>query len=149
MRTSTRWWLGAGLAFAAGIALTIGYQKAYASDGFVKNSVDSFIHPPWSATKILAIVAAALMAPAFALGLAEWRAERAFRRAERELRAVRPLAEVVEYEGPEGNGLLFAGADGRALLLRPTAGLADPRVVELTRPAPEEPPPLADAQGVP
>ena len=149
LRPNTRLSLFTSLAFAAGIAITIAFERLYAADGFLRNSVDSAIRPPITPTKILFVVAAIFVVTSIPLALAEWRSERRFLRVEREMRAARPADAVTHYEGPEGRGSLFDGPDGRTLLLEPRAGVGEPRVVELP-PVPPEPvspepaPPSAD-----
>ncbi|HET6403353.1 MAG TPA: hypothetical protein VFH78_01795 [Candidatus Thermoplasmatota archaeon] len=145
MRPTTKLYLATTLAFAAGIAITIAFERAYAADGFLKNSVDSAIRPPITPTKILFVVAALLVFTSVPFALAEWRAERRFVRMERELRAARPGDAVTAYEGPEGRGFLFDGPGGRTLLLEPTAGVGEPRVVELPPLPPEAAAPPAES----
>lgn len=131
MRPNTKLFLYTSLAFAAGIALTVTFERLYAANGFLRNSVDSAIQPPITPTKMLFVVAAVLMFTSVPFAVAEWRAERRFVRLEREMRAARPADAVTEYRGPEGRGYLFDGPTGRTLLLEPTAGVGEPRVVEL------------------
>ena len=149
MRTNTKLALFTSLAFAAGIAITILFERIYAADGFLKNSVDSAIRPPITPTKILFVVAAIFVVASIPFALAEWRSERRFLRMEREMRAARPGDAITRYEGPEGRGYLFDGSSGRTLLLEPPAGVGEPRVVELppvppeTEPQPEPEPATA------
>lgn len=142
MRPNTKLFLFTSLAFAAGVAITIAFERLYAANGFLRNSIDSAITPPITPTKILFVVAALLMLTSVPIALAEWAAERRFVRLEREMRAARPADAVTEYEGPEGRGYLFDGPAGRTLLLEPAAGVGEPRVVEL-------PPIPADAAPAP
>lgn len=139
MRQGTRLFLYTTLAFAAGIAVTIAFERAYAAEGFLRNSLDTVFRPPITPTKMLFAAAVILIATAVPLAVAEWIAERRFVRKEREMRAARPADAVTAYEGPEGRGFLFDGPDGRMLLLEPAAGIGRPRVVELP-PAPAPPP---------
>lgn len=129
MRTGTKVFLGTSLGFAAGVALTIAFERIYAADGFIKNSLDTALRPPITATKILIVVAALLTFVALPIAILEWRSERAFLRLEREMRAARPADAVTRYDGAEGRGYLFDGAEGRALLLEPQGGIGAPRVV--------------------
>ena len=131
MRPNTKLFLFTSLAFAAGVALTVTFERLYAANGFLRNTIDSAFQPPITPTKVLFVVAAVLMLSAVPLALAEWRAERRFVRMEREMRAARPADAVTQYEGPEGRGFLFDGPDGRTLLLEPAGGVGEPRVVEL------------------
>ncbi|HUR69633.1 MAG TPA: hypothetical protein VM370_10335 [Candidatus Thermoplasmatota archaeon] len=135
MRPGTKLFLTGSLAFAAGIAITIWFERMYAADGFLKNSLDAALMPPITATKILIVVTALVVFTALPLGIAEWNSERRFVRAERELRALRPVDQVARYEGPEGRGFLFEGPEGRLLLLEPAGGIGEPRRIELP-PAP-------------
>lgn len=123
--------LGIALGFALGVLASALVVRAYGAGGFVANSWDTFFKPPMSATKVLGAIAAGLVFLALPFGIAEWRAERRFRAEERRLRDERPGAEVRDYEGDEGRGLLFADPAGRVLLLRPTGGMGAPRRVEL------------------
>lgn len=148
MRQNTKLFLFTSLAFAAGVALTITFERLYAAEGFLKNSVDSAFQPPITPTKVLFVVAALMMLAAIPLATAEWMAERRFVRAEREMRAARPADAVTHYEGPEGRGYLFDGPSGRALLLEPAAGVGEPRVVELP-PVPADAPPPAASEPAP
>lgn len=138
MKTSAKLVIGIGIALLIGVAATLSYQKAYDANGFFRNAIDSYMRPPWSYTKVLAIVSAAVMAPALLLGILEWRADRAYRREVKALRETDLMGDLVEYEGPEGSGVLLLGAHGRRLLLRPTAGVGSPRLIEL--PTSAEPP---------
>ena len=131
MRPGTKLFLLTSLAFAAGIAITIAFERAYASDGFLKNTIDTATRPPITPTKILFVVSALLIFTAIPLAIAEWVAERRFVKLEREMRAARPADAVTVYEGPEGRGFLFDGPDGRTLLLEPAAGMGHPRTVDL------------------
>lgn len=129
MKASTKlvvWTLGG---FTVGVLGTWLVVLDFQLGGFVKSHWDTFFKPPRSETKILAMVAAALVLAALPFGIAEWRADARFRREERRLREERPGASVTEYDGPEGRGLQFADATGRVLLLRPAGGMAGPRVV--------------------
>lgn len=147
MRPNTKLFLTASLAFAAGVAITIAFERAYAAHGFLRNSIDSAIQPPITPTKVLFVVAALFVFSAIPLAIAEWLAERRFVRMEREMRAARPADAVTAYDGPEGRGFLFDGPGGRTLLLEATAGVGEPRVVDM--PAPPEPSPTPDAPAAP
>lgn len=148
VRAGTKLFLYTTLAFAAGIALTILFERTYASDGFLRNSVDSAIRPPITPTKILFVVAALAVFTALPLAIAEWRAERRFVKLERAMRAERPGDAVTSYEGPDGRGYLFDGPNGRTLVLEPAGGVGEPRVVELPPlpPQPAEPSPPSPTQ---
>lgn len=152
-----RFGMGIALGFAAGVAASAIVVRLYGGGGFLANSWNTFFQPPMSATKILAVIAAALVFLALPFGIAEWASERRFRREERRLREERPGAEVRAYEGEEGHGVLFVDAGGRTLLLHPVGGIGAPRRIELppepplAEPAPE-PEPLAGtppAEGAP
>lgn len=131
MRPSTKLFLYTSLAFAAGIAVTIGFERLYAHGGFLRESLDTALKPPITATKVLIVITALVVFSALPLGIAEWRAERAFLRAERSMRSERPADVVARYEGPEGRGVLFDGPGGRSLLLEPSGGIGLPHVVGL------------------
>jgi len=131
MRSGTKLFLGTSLGFSAGVALTILFERLYAAEGFLRNSIDSAIAPPITPTKILALTAAILTFAALPIGILEWRSERQFARAERDLRTLRPADAVTRYAGPEGRGVLFDGPDGRLLLLEGTGGFGEPRRIEL------------------
>lgn len=130
--------IGLALGFAAGVAASVAVARLYGAGGFLRDSVDTLVRPPFSATKALFYVAALLILVALPLGVLEWRAERRFLRRERELRASRPADAVTRYEGPEGRGFLFDGPQGRTLLLEPAGGLGEPRLVELPPTPPGE-----------
>lgn len=144
MRTGTKVFLGTSLGFASGIALTIAFERLYAADGFLKNSIDAALMPPITPTKILIVVTAAIVLTALPLAILEWRSERAYVKIERDMRAARPADAVTRYEGTEGRGYLFDGPDGRALLLEPAGGIGAPRVVAL----PPVPLPAAESEAV-
>lgn len=138
MRPDTKLLLFTSLAFAAGVGVTVGLQAIYHDGGFLKDSVDLAFRPPITPTKVLIVITAALVFAMLPVGIAEWRSERAYVRAEQEMRAARPGDAVTRYEGPEGRGFLFDGPAGRTLLLEPAGGIGQPRTLELP-PIPELP----------
>ena len=137
-----RLWPWLALAFAAGVAVTIALERAYAGGGFLRDSVDQAFKPPYTPTKYLIWTTFALVFLALPFGIREMVAERRFVKQERAMRASRPADAVTEYVGPEGRGYLFDGPGGRTLLLEPVGGLTHPRTVELppVPPAPPAPP---------
>lgn len=135
-------WLIAALAFAAGVFVTILFERLYAGGGFLRDTIDTVTRPPITPTKVLFYAAALLVAIALPLAIGEWLGERRFLRMEREMRAARPEDAVTAHDGPEGRGFLFDGPSARTLLLEPTGGLGRPRVVDL----PAAPSPPTEAQ---
>jgi hypothetical protein len=131
MRTGTKITLFTLAAFAAGVGATLWLQHLYHAGGFFRDSWDAATRPPIGATKILIVITILVVFTALPIGIVEWRSERAFHRAQRELRMTRPADEVSRYDGPEGRGFLFAGPERRLLLLEPVGGMGEPRIVEL------------------
>lgn len=148
MRANTKLFLFTTLAFAAGIAITIFFERVYANGGFLRDSLDTALRPPITATKVLIVVTALLVFSALPLAIAEWRAEKRFVKLEREMRAARPADAVTVYEGPEGRGFLFDGPDGRTLLLEAQGGVGEPTVIELP-PVPPAPPQVEPSPSAP
>jgi hypothetical protein len=136
-------WLIAALAFAAGVFVTILFERVYARGGFLRDTIDTVTRPPITPTKVLFYVAALLVLVALPIAIGEWLGERRFLRLEREMRAARPADAVTVHEGPEGRGFLFDGPGGRTLLIEPAGGLGRPRVIEM--PPPPAPPLPEDA----
>lgn len=145
MRAVTKVFLGTSLGFAAGVAVTVSFERMYAAQGFLRNSLDAALMPPITPTKVLIVVTALVVLSALPLAILEWTSERAYLKVEREMRAARVADAVSRYEGPEGRGYLFDGAQGRALLLEPAGGIGAPRVVALPPPPPAPPEPAGDA----
>lgn len=116
---------------AEGVAAVLAVLAGASVAAFYLGPKVGLLALPLSATKVFAIAGILFIAAALALAVLEGLAGRRFKLAERELRAVRPEDAVAPYEGPEGDGLLFEGPDGRLLLLRPRSGLGAPQRVEL------------------
>lgn len=145
MRPGTKLFVFTSLAFAAGIAVTLGLQRVYDAGGFLKDSLDHAFDPPHTPTKTLFMVAATAIFLALPIAIAEWASTSRFRRRERELRETRPADDVNPYEGPEGRGLLFDGPDGRLLLAEPRGGIGAPVEIPMPPLPPPEPAPVAEA----
>lgn len=139
MRAGTKLFLGTSLGFSAGVGVTIALQRIYRAGGFLKDSLDIAFGDPTTPTKVLILVAAGITLVALPFGILEWRSDRRFLRVEREMRVARPFDQVSRYEGPEGRGFLFEGAEARTLLIEPTGGIGEPRVVELPLVPPSAP----------
>lgn len=107
------------------------HQRLMAKGGLYRNSLDTAFSDPVTGTKVLMMASAAIIALALPLALADWRAERRYKRAVEQMRARRWLSSHEPYAGPEGTGALFAGPEGRVLVLRALGGLGAPRIVEL------------------
>lgn len=138
----TRVVVGVTLGFAAGVAATLAAQAVYAREGVIRHYWDTLVNPPLTPTKVLFVVATLLALAALPFSILDMLATRRYRRAERRLRDERPADDVRPYEGPEGHGLLFEGAEGSVLLLEPVGGFGHPRLVERApAPADEEGPP--------
>lgn len=134
-----------GGVLAAALVVGLAYLLRLLHD-FVADAYRTATYVGVNAPKALALAAVALvLLAAFPLALLEAVSGARFRRAERDLRQTRPLDEVRPYEGPEGRGLLFHGAEGAVLLLRPPGGLGGPRLHPL--PAAGATPPEAPTPG--
>lgn len=138
----------AGWAVAAAAAFWL-HQRLYAGSEFYRYHVDMAFSDPVAPTKVLMMVGAGLVALALPLAIADWRAERRYRRAIRETHRRRFLSTYEPYEGPEGAGVLFTGPEGRLLLLKPLGGFGEARAIELPAPptsVPVDAPPSPPAE---
>lgn len=102
--------------------------------GYLQEAVGSLYRMPESPGRNLMILAAFFVVLAFLLTplvLAERASERAYEREAARLRAQRPDDAVTPYAGVEGEGLSFAGPEGRILLLRGERGVGGPTVLKL------------------
>lgn len=102
-----------------------------ARGGLYRNSIDMAFSEPTTATKVLMMAGGALVLVALPLALADWRAERRYKRAVEQMRVRRFLSSYEPYQGQEGSGTLFVGPEGRVLVLRALGGLGAPRILEL------------------
>jgi hypothetical protein len=145
--TSAAYWLLLVLVVLALVGvgfLTLKWAQRYG--GVAGEAWRILVTEPWNLDRVISILAVALIPATLVLAplaLAETRAVRAFERAEARIRLMWPAAVVTPYEGEEGTGLAFDTPDLRVLLLRPEAGIGEPRVVNLAPPASHGPEPAA------
>ena len=146
MRRFAGLWLLAGLVLLVALAFAALYgvlRVMHDQGGAWAEAWRLLFTPPYSlarwlaATTVAFLLVGGLLTP---LAWLETRSLKAYARREAELHEQRPLDTVTPYEGPEGEGVAFDGADGRLLLLRADAGMGAPREVFLPR-EPEFPSP--------